>query len=145
MNFCRRNSCCNFLLFCFHMYWLMYSGNHLHILLSSPPSYTICIIFCRFLLRFCIRYGFWSCLDYCRYIIHTLLQKHVSSVCDNMSNNNFMKLYFRWNWNFVISILCKVTFFVVYLYIVVFMLPFYFVAISWYVGNVNSVSSKFVQ
>ena len=41
-----------------------------------------------------------------------------------------MQFYFRENLNFVISILSKVTIFVVYLYIVILMLPFYFVAIS---------------
>ena len=56
-----------------------------------------------------------------------------------------MQFYFRWNWNFVISILSKVIFFVVYLYIVTFMLSFYLVAISWCVENINSTSSKFVQ
>ena len=127
------------LLFCFHLYWLMYSGNHLHILVSSLPSYAVCIIFCPFLLRFCFRYGFWNCLDYCRYSIHTLLQKHISSVCDNVSKNNFMQFYFRWNWNFVISILSKVTFFVVYLYIVTFLLCSNFLMCCKYKLNLKQI------
>ena len=127
------------------MYLLMYSGSHLHILVSSLPSHAVCIIFCSFLLRLCIRYGFWNYLDHCRYTIYTLLQKLISSVCDNISKNNFMQFYFSWNWKFIISLLSKVTFFAVCLYIFIFMLSFYFVAITWSVENINSISSKFVQ
>ena len=78
--------------------------SHLHILVRSLPSYVVCIIFCPFIQRFCIRYGFWNCLDYCRYSIHTRLQNHIRSVCDNISKNETRNISKNQNfsWNYLV-------------------------------------------
>ena len=71
-----KNSCCNFATFCCwvftctglcavvvtYIYWYVFY-----------LSCVICNIFCPFLNRFCIRYGFCYFLGYCRYSTHTYI------------------------------------------------------------------------
>ena len=88
---CNIISCCYKKLYCKKQIIIsMYSGSHLHILVNSLPSCVVCIIFCPFLLRFCISHDFQNGLGDCRYSIHTLHPKHISSICDNISRNNFL-------------------------------------------------------